>query len=167
MLALNLYNFVGNNVLTTLGFLASGSYQTLVGQSVFHGVSQPTVSRVVRQVVEAMNRPEVFKKFLFFPRTREARDKIKQSYQELLGCIDGTHVALLKPKDNEERYINRKGYHSLNVMIICDNNLNILCVDPSNPGSTHDSTVWNEHPLKNYIEQLYENGETVFFLGQS
>lgn len=36
----------------------------------------------------------------------------------LLGCIDGTQVAVVRPIENEERYYNRKGYHSLNVLIV-------------------------------------------------
>ncbi|KAL4703627.1 hypothetical protein ACJJTC_007654 [Scirpophaga incertulas] len=44
----------------------------------------------------------------------------------VLGCIDGTHVAIVHPKDHEERFFNRKGYHSLNVLTLCDAKLNIL-----------------------------------------
>ncbi|XP_022836890.1 putative nuclease HARBI1, partial [Spodoptera litura] len=84
----------------------------------------------------------------------------------VIGCIDGTHVAILRPTEHEERYFNRKGYHSLNVMIICDMDLNILCVDPSHPGSTHDSTVWGDHPLNEWMKEKY-NEETMYFLGDS
>lgn len=36
-----------------------------------------------------------------------------------MGCIDGTHIFLRKPSENEEMFFNRKGRHSLNVMIVC------------------------------------------------
>lgn len=36
----------------------------------------------------------------------------------VLGCIDGTHVAIVCPDKNEERFYNRKKYHSLNVLIV-------------------------------------------------
>lgn len=39
------------------------------------------------------------------------------------GCIDGTHVSIIKPKDNEERFLNRKRYHSLNVQMVSANNI--------------------------------------------
>ncbi|RVE41955.1 hypothetical protein evm_013395 [Chilo suppressalis] len=76
---------------------------------------------------------------------------IKRFYRKfrmpgLMACIDGTHVAILKPNKHEERFYNRKGYHSLNVSIICDSNLNIISVDASYPGATHDSVVWANHP---------------------
>lgn len=36
----------------------------------------------------------------------------------VLGCIDGTHVAILRPTENEESYYCRKQYHSLNVQLV-------------------------------------------------
>ena len=35
-------------------------------------------------------------------------------------CIDGTHVRIQSPSNNEPNYVNRKGYHSVNVQIVCD-----------------------------------------------
>ena len=42
-------------------------------------------------------------------------------FPTVLGCIDCTHVRISTPKDNEVDYVNRKGYHSLNmqVMTLC------------------------------------------------
>jgi hypothetical protein len=51
------------------------------------------------------------------------------------------------------------------VFQICDSDLNILCVDPSTPGSAHDSNVWQSHPLHHYLNDLYSQGEEVFLLG--
>lgn len=42
----------------------------------------------------------------------------KFGWPGVLGCIDGTLVAIIRPSMHEERYYNRKGYHSLNVMIV-------------------------------------------------
>lgn len=36
----------------------------------------------------------------------------------VVGCVDGTHVAIIRPNQNEERFFNRKGYHSRNVLIV-------------------------------------------------
>lgn len=36
----------------------------------------------------------------------------------VLGCIDGTHIAIVKPHHFEERFFNRKRYHSLNAQIV-------------------------------------------------
>jgi len=35
----------------------------------------------------------------------------------VLGCIDGTHIKIMAPRENEAEYVNRKGVHSLNVQV--------------------------------------------------
>lgn len=42
-------------VLIALNFMASGSYQKRVGQDYFSCVSQPTVSKILYKVVNALN----------------------------------------------------------------------------------------------------------------
>lgn len=37
----------------------------------------------------------------------------------VLGCIDGTHIEIVRPILHEERYFCRKHYHSLNVQLVC------------------------------------------------
>lgn len=36
----------------------------------------------------------------------------------VIGAIDGTHVAITTPYVDEHLYVNRKRYHSLNVMVV-------------------------------------------------
>ncbi|KAL0879156.1 hypothetical protein ABMA27_002950, partial [Loxostege sticticalis] len=165
---------VETKVLIALAFYATGSYQTVVGDSRTHCVSQPSVSKAVREVTLALNKPDVMNKHLGFPFHRHEREQVKRDFYRafrmpgVLGCIDGTHVAIVCPPRNEERFYNRKGYHSLNVLIMCDSQLNIMCVDASYPGSTHDSVVWANHTLKTYTDNLHRvRGENIYFLGDS
>lgn len=51
------------------------------------------------------------------------------------------------------------------VLQICDSDLNILCVDASNPGSTTASGVWQSHPLNLHLKELASNGVQGFLLG--
>ncbi|XP_064292643.1 putative nuclease HARBI1 isoform X3 [Plodia interpunctella] len=90
----------------------------------------------------------------------------KFSIPGVIGCIDGTHVAILRPAENE-RYFNRKHFHSRNVLIICDSDLNILSVDASFGGASHDSFIWNQHPIKDHLTQLINAGESAYLLGDS
>ena len=41
----------------------------------------------------------------------------------VVGCIDCTHIAIVKPVIDEHLFFNRKGYHSLNVQMV-----NIMCI---------------------------------------
>lgn len=41
----------------------------------------------------------------------------------VIGCIDCTHISIVKPSNNEHLYFNRKGYHSLNIQMVSKENL--------------------------------------------
>lgn len=57
-------------VLVALNFFATGSYQTSVGSNLHcSSVSQPTVSRCVNEVVQALNNPEICNQWIIFPNT--------------------------------------------------------------------------------------------------
>ncbi|RVE41373.1 hypothetical protein evm_013977 [Chilo suppressalis] len=145
----------------------------IVGEGAHIAISQPTVSNIIREVTNALNTPEILQKYIKFPLTLEERDKVKREFYNecgipgVIGCVDGTHIAIIRPANNEERFYNRKQYHSLNVQIICDSDLNILSVDASYPGATNDATVWQMHPLYNYLLECRRNGETLWVLGDS
>lgn len=63
-------------VLCALSFLATGSYQRIVG--VTQHLAQRTASRCIRQVVDALNHPAIMAKWIVFPKTRQHRASIKQ-----------------------------------------------------------------------------------------
>ncbi|KAJ2949263.1 hypothetical protein O0L34_g6216 [Tuta absoluta] len=165
---------VDTKVLAALEFYATGSYQTIVGNDRRHCISQASVSKAIKNVTLALNKPEILNKYVSFPFQLEEREQVKRQFytkyrmRGLLACVDGTHVAIVTPTTHPERYKNRKGYYSLNIMIMCDSNLNILCVDASYPGSTHDSVVWANHYLNPYLDRLHRvEGEDVYLLGDS
>ncbi|XP_061391094.1 putative nuclease HARBI1, partial [Musca vetustissima] len=90
----------------------------------------------------------------------------KHGIPGVVGCVDGTHIRVTKPND-EVLYYNRKGYFSVNVMVVCDYQMKIKAVDASKPGSCHDSFVWLVSNAKNYYKDLYANGRNCWLLGDS
>lgn len=50
----------------------------------------------------------------------------KFGFPGIIGCIDGTHVALVRPAEHEEAFLNRKFFHSLNVMVV---SIYLLCIN--------------------------------------
>nr|CAH7713982.1 unnamed protein product [Callosobruchus chinensis] len=107
-----------------LSFYATGSYQKPIGMSYLHGLSQSGVSHTVREVTNVFNHPNILRRFIQFPQTVQKRQAIINGFSNkfqisgCLGCIDCTHVALVRPNENEERFFNRKHYHSRNVQIV-------------------------------------------------
>lgn len=39
----------------------------------------------------------------------------------VIGCVDGSHIYLLKPNIDEHVFFNRKGTHSINAMMVIIN----------------------------------------------
>jgi hypothetical protein len=143
-------------LLTALQFYGSGSFQWMVGRS--EGLSQPTVSRVVDSVTAALcklARTEIT--FPMMPRTI-VQNKLDfhaiAGFPNVLGAVDGTHIAIKSPSVAEDSYVNRKGIHTINIQGVCDAKLRLLNVVAKWPGSSHDSFMWRSSNLR----KLFEDG---------
>ena len=112
---------VEQQVLTALRFFASGSFLQCIGDGM--GIDKSTVSRVVTGVTDAL--VDIRQDYIKWPSETE-KGKVRQGFFHLggfpnvIGCIDGTHVRIQAPKDDEKSYVNRKNFHSINVMAVCD-----------------------------------------------
>jgi len=82
----------------------------------------------------------------------------------VIGCVDGTHIWIRRPRDHEADYVNRKNYHSINVQVICDHRGKWLNVVARWPGSTHDSHVLRSSSIWDRMEEGRVNG---YILGDS
>ena len=126
----------------------------------------------------ALNHPIIFNEYIKFPSNFQENQVRATFYQKfsfpgVIGCIDCTHIAIVPPDENhpqypEHLYINRKGYHSINVQIICDANFKILNINAKYPGSTHDSFIWQNSKLNRVLRNIHSHGYTDnFLLGDS
>ncbi|XP_067215635.1 putative nuclease HARBI1 [Linepithema humile] len=160
-------------ILAVLNFMASGSYQRRVGQDFLTCMSQSVFSGILHLVVTALNNhmPEWIK----YSTERQEIEIIKRQYWDnarfpgVTGAIDGTHIAIWPPqKEREHLFINRKLYHSLNVMLVSDYFGKILYVSTAHGGRTHDARVWASSALSVHLEERFWNGETgTWLLGDS
>ncbi|XP_050340549.1 putative nuclease HARBI1 [Bactrocera neohumeralis] len=57
----------------------------------------------------------------------------KAGFPGVIMCVDGTHIKLIKPSDEPFPYYNRKGFYSINAMVVCDHKLRIRSIDPLQP----------------------------------
>ncbi|KAK4882434.1 hypothetical protein RN001_005753 [Aquatica leii] len=160
-------------VLCALRFYATGCYQRSIGQDFNCGLSQSSVHRCIREITNVIYE-HLCDQHINFPNTRRERNLIKNEFMVrwgfpgAIGAIDCTHIAILKPPIEEHNFINRKGYHSLNVQIICDHNLKINNMFANFGGSTHDSFIWRNSIIQRYLRTLHENGEdNIWLIGDS
>ncbi|XP_041961798.1 putative nuclease HARBI1 [Alosa sapidissima] len=137
-----------------LRFFAIGSFLYNIGDA--EHIRKATVSPAVRKVCLALKR--FMRNFIRFPGHKPTRI-IKVEFHQLagfpniIGCIDGTQVPIKAPSINEADYVNRKGFHSINVQMICDASYLITNVEAKWPGSVHDARMYRECNLSNKFQR--------------
>ena len=67
------------------------------------------------------------KKFILWPSLAELQVVKRGFYDKggfpgVIGCVDGTHVRIQAPSTNENDFVNRKGFQSINVQAMCNHN---------------------------------------------
>lgn len=80
------------------------------------------------------------------------------NFPGVIGAIDGTHIAILKPTTEEHNFINRKGFHSINVQVICNDKMKIMSVNANYPGSAHDAFIWRHSQIRDHLQNSYNAG---------
>ncbi|KAJ8940746.1 hypothetical protein NQ314_010608, partial [Rhamnusium bicolor] len=82
-----------------------------------------------------------------FPTTVEEKNLLKARFMQstrfpgAIAAIDCTYIAIIAPAVEEHNYLNHKGFHSKNVLIICDYDLKILNINARYGGATHDAYI--------------------------
>lgn len=80
----------------------------------------------------------------------------------VIGAVDCTHVPIQSPGGlDAEIYRNRKGYFSINLQLISDSRGRITDVVCRWPGSTHDSTVFDNSRIRAVLETTAPDGYLV------
>ncbi|KAM7303714.1 putative nuclease HARBI1 isoform X1 [Ixodes scapularis] len=166
-------------VLCALPFYGTGSFQGMVASDEHVARDQKTVSVAVRAVsVAIVRRLGVQRGWIHFPETPSERFDAEKGFRLLgripgvIGCVDGTMVSIVGPSKNDPTvtkaaYWCRKYFYALNVMVVCDADCRIMCIDPRYPGSVHDSFVWQFSWLRNQLEQGQLPRDGRFLLGDS
>ncbi|WAR07780.1 LOW QUALITY PROTEIN: HARB1-like protein, partial [Mya arenaria] len=103
-------------VLCCLQFFATGAHHIVIAQA--HGVSRSAVGKAIHAVSVIL--AGLINRYVKFPTGLEIESVKRKFYSvagfpNVVGAVDGTHVKIQAPPDNEADYVNRKGYHSLNV----------------------------------------------------
>lgn len=49
---------------------------------------------------------------------------------------------------------------------ICDSDLNILNVNATFGGASHDAYIWRQCEVNQHVQELHNNGENLWLLGR-
>ncbi|KAJ2942141.1 hypothetical protein O0L34_g11054 [Tuta absoluta] len=163
-------------ILGALHFFVSGSYQTADGGDSVISLSQPSMSRAIEEVTSAIVEL-LASDYIRFPTTVEEKRRTMREFQEkynmpnVLGAVDGTHIAIFKPDGNDpiapgNLFYNRKGYYSINCQGVTNAKGKIISINPNFPGSVHDAAVWRASALSSHMETEFLQGmEDQWLLG--
>ena len=72
-------------------------------------------------------------RFMKWPNPAETAESKKNfslrgGFPGVNGRVDGTHVRIQAPSEDEAVYVNRKGWHSVNVQVICNHEGTIVLI---------------------------------------
>lgn len=150
-------------LLITLWTLATPECYRSVGCR--FGVSKSTVCRILRSTIDAIF--ELASTTIKWPGATEAQNIISANssttgFPGVLGAIDGTHIPITAPRHSPGTYINRKGFHSLQLQVVCQHNLKFTDCYVGQPGSMHDARVFRFSEISTDLQN-----NTLFFLDDS
>ncbi|KAJ1176970.1 hypothetical protein NDU88_002237 [Pleurodeles waltl] len=153
-------------VLSVLHFLASGSFQTTLAMA--SGMSQPMFSNMLYRVLSALLKH--MRSYIIFPQVEDL-PTVKADFYALghianiIGSIDGTHVAFVPARRNEQVYINHKSYYSMNVQMVSLADQYIYHVNAKFPGSVHDAYILRNSSIPYVMGHLQRH--RVWLIGDS
>lgn len=127
-------------LLLTLRFLASNSHFGVLADA--HGIDKSTVSRAVHRVVDAIT--DLLGDTIKFPDDVDGLPLSffrKAGFPSVSAALDGTHIPIQAPVENEVQFVNRHHTHSINAMVACGPDLRVYYVSARWPGATNDSRV--------------------------
>ena len=71
------------------------------------------------------------------------------NFPRVVGAVDGTHIPITRPSQNQSDYYNRKGYHSIIMQVVFDYRHMFLDVCIGWPGRVYDARVLSNSNLYN------------------
>ncbi|KDR20167.1 Putative nuclease HARBI1, partial [Zootermopsis nevadensis] len=145
-------------IAATLRFLARGrSFEDLKFATI---ISPQALGKTIPETCKAIYKA-LKQEYLKFPTSSQEWQKIATDFESMWnfpncgGCLDGKHVAIVKPADEWSYYFNNKGYHSVVLLGFVDANLEFIMADIGCNGRVSDGGVIEE---KMFHRKL-KNGE--------
>ena len=140
-------------VLIALRFYATGTFERVVGD--LFGVSVFAACTVINKVSRAIAKQKGH--FLSFPdNLTDTKRKFYDvtHFPGVIGAIDCTHIRIICPnKQNTMAFVNRKQFYSVNVQAVCDSDAFITNIVARWPGSTRDSSIFENSMIADKLRE--------------
>ena len=115
-----IYNYIYGN---GLWWILHGQVNTSRVDGDLQHVAKSTVSKVLTAVINVLISPAIIRQFIYFPTTPADLDMQVQEFggvagfPKVVGVVDGTYIRVIATSSEEEVFVNRKGYRSINVQV--------------------------------------------------
>ncbi|XP_044172446.1 putative nuclease HARBI1 [Acropora millepora] len=154
-------------LLVFLHFLGTNSFYHVMHSC--HGISTSTVWQIIHRVVPViLSFKREFIRWPDQPLSIAAKFRDIAGFPCVAGCVDGTHVPVNPPHNDEDAYVNRHHSKSLNVAMVAGPDYTIYFCSSRCPGRWHDSRVIKESTLWTAFEQQgYRPFPEAVILGDS
>lgn len=135
------------------------------GVGVCFGVHKSSVHNCVYSVCLALT--ELLEKdFIKLPDEKEAEEiakrfECKSNIPQIIGAIDGSHIPITPPTEGRADFINRKGYASIVLQAIVDDQYLFRNVSCKMPGSCHDREALYHSSFYKNVDNLMPKGNKV------
>ncbi|XP_066596947.1 uncharacterized protein [Prorops nasuta] len=109
-------------------------------------ISRSMAHIIFKEVVLALK--NIMPQYVKWPTTEEylessiAFNARSNGFPNMIGAIDGCHIAIKQPPGNAHDYFNRKDFHSIILQGICDRRGKFLDCLIGRPGRAHDAAVF-------------------------
>ena len=136
---------VEQQVLASLRFLGEGMFYKTDGDIL--GIDKSSVCRILKRFCESLVSQS--HRFFRFPFTAAEKNNNKLKFYKMGGfpscilCVDGVHIRICTPYIDENSFINRKGWHSINVQMMTDPDYKIADIVVEWSGSTNASFIFH------------------------
>ncbi|KAI1900376.1 hypothetical protein AGOR_G00049320 [Albula goreensis] len=145
---------VESTVCAALSFYATGSFQSTIGDQ--FGVAQPAMRNAVQIVTDAL--VNISDQFIQLP-VPAAHLQVQQDFFRLagfpgiVGALGCTHIAIRPPQLLPNLYLNRKGFHSMNLQITVTPDCRITSAVARFPGSYSCTHVLQHSSLEAFCSR--------------
>ncbi|XP_067894259.1 putative nuclease HARBI1 [Heterodontus francisci] len=146
-------------ITVVLNYFTSGSFQGLSGE--ICGISQSAAHHSIKQVMDAMYQSSG--QYIRHPTNQVCQAGRVIGFGPLLDSLrlrgqSTMRVAIKVPSEQPGTLMNRKGFHSLNLEIVCDHCKRILQIGASFPGSCHNSYILRQ----SQVPQLFRPSKRLY-----
>ncbi|KAK3925045.1 Protein ANTAGONIST OF LIKE HETEROCHROMATIN PROTEIN 1 [Frankliniella fusca] len=130
--------------------LSLANPDTFRSTGVIYGKARGSIHNQYRTIIEVLR--ELRGHYIKWPSNQEMasiarNNEERYGYPQVVGCIDGCHIPIQKPLEQEQQYVNTHHEYSLLVQGVCDDRLLLRDVFICQPGAVGDARMFRRSPL--------------------